>query len=487
MVMTMPRLQFGHTHVAAPAHAPNAVLAQTMHFLVQPLTELTDTLQAELAGNPALEVVEEPIQRCTRCNTRLVAGQCPKCTLPTSADPDEPIVFVTPREDHWSPLPWRGDDAPEAEEVALTQHIDLPTYVARQVSPELSDAAERRIAAYLLGHLDEDGLLTVSLLEAAYALRVSPGQVESVARLIQRADPLGVGAPSPREAMLAQARALQSDGGHDVPAAVFRVLEDEGALALWAGEGSKALAQHLQMTEEALDEAMAFITANLTPYPARTAWGNRRLGAPAAPPPPAPPDIVISFHNNDPDGPLVVEVISPLSGRLRVNPLFRQAVRGNGRQNEQLREQLDKAALIVKSMRQRENTMLRLARLLVREQKDFILHGDEHLKPMTRAEMSQRLGVSESTMSRAVAGKLVQLPDGKIVPMARFFDTSLPIRAMLRRLVAEESEPQSDAKLALHLKRMGFPVARRTVAKYRAMEHIPPAHRRRQEREAARC
>ena len=485
MVITMPRLQLGHSHVITPAHAPNAVLAQTMHFLVQPLTELTETLQAELAANPALEVVEEQIQRCTRCNTRLIGGQCPKCTLPASADPDEPIVFIAPREDHLAPLPWRGDDAPEAEEVALAQHIDLPTYVARQISPDLHDTADRRIAAYLLEHLDEDGLLTVSLLEAAYALRVSPRQVEAVARLIQRADPLGVGAPSPREAMLAQAHALR-EGGQNVPELVFRVLEDERALTLWAQEGSAALAEHLRASEAALEEAMAFITANLTPYPARTAWGSRRLGTPAAPPPPAPPDVIISFHNNDPEGPLVVEVISPLSGRLRVNPLFRQVARAHASPSP-LREQLERASLIVKSMRQRENTMLRLARVLVREQKDFILHGDEHLKPTTRAEMAQHLGVSESTMSRAVAGKLVQLPNGKVVPMARFFDTSLPIRAALRRLVAEEREPQSDAQLALHLKRMGFPVARRTVAKYRAMEHIPPAHRRRREREAARC
>ncbi len=487
MVMVMPRLQFGHTHVIAPTHAPNAVLAQTMQYLVQPVTALAEALQAELASNPALEVVEEIVQRCPRCNTRLVAGQCPKCTAPVSADPDEPIVFVAPREDHLAPLPWRGDDAPEAEEVALAQHVDLPTYVARQISPDLRDPAQRRIAAHLLAHLDDDGLLTISLLEAAYALRVSVQQVEAVARIVQQADPLGVGAPSPREAMLAQARALQAEGERTVPPAVFPILEDDAALHLWAEEGAAALARHLGLDADDVRTAMAFIAANLNPYPARMAWGSRRLGTPEAPPPPAPLDVVISFHNNDPNGPLVVEVISPLAGRLRVNPLFRQAVRQGGARREALQAQLEKAALVVKSMRQRENTMLRLARLLVREQRAFIVHGDEHLKPMTRAEMAQRLGVSESTMSRAVAGKLVQLPNGKVVPMARFFDTSLPVRAALRRLVAEEREPQSDAQLAHHLKRMGFPVARRTVAKYRAMEQIPPAHQRRRERKAARC
>lgn len=475
-------MYLGHAPVVAPAHAPNAVLAQTMHFLVQPLAELTETLQAEIAANPALEVVEEAVQRCFRCGAPLVAGQCPKCTLPPAAAPDEPIVFVSPREDHFAPLPWRDEDAPDPEETALAQHVDLSTYVARQVSPELTDPAARRIAAHLLVNLDDDGLLSISLMEAAYALRVSPADVAAVAEIIQQADPVGVGAPSPREAMLAQARLLAREGAQTVPDAVFRILEDEGALAVWAREGVAALAGRLRLPEEAVAEATAFIVTNLNPYPARAAWGDRRLGAPLAPPPPLPPDVVISFHNNDPQAPLVAEVISPLRAPLRVNPLFRQAVRqSEGAARERLQEQLERASLIVKSVRQRENTMLRLVRLLVREQRAFIIHGDAHLRPMTRAQMAQRLGVSESTMSRAVAGKLVQLPTGRVIPMASFFDTSLPVRAVLRKLVAEEQKPQSDAELALRLKAMGFPVARRTVAKYRAMEHIPPAYRRRRQ------
>ena len=483
----MPRMYLGHAPVVAPAHAPNAVLAQTMHFLVQPLAELTEALQAEIAANPALEIVEEAVQRCPRCGTLVVAGQCPKCTLPPGASPDEPIVFVSPREDHFAPLPWRDEDAPDAEEVALAQQVDLPTYVARQVSPELTDPVARRIAAHLLANLDDDGLLAISLMEAAYTLRIAPADVAAVAAIIQQADPVGVGAPSPREAMLAQARLLAREGRQPVPSAVFQILEDESALALWAREGAAALAKRLRLPREAVEEATAFIVANLNPYPARAAWGDRRLGSPPGPPPTLPPDVVISFHNNDPQAPLVAEVISPLRAPLRVSPLFRQAVRQSvGVTRERLQEQLERASLIVKSIRQRENTMLRLVRLLVREQRAFILHGDARLKPMTRAQMAQRLGVSESTMSRAVAGKLVQLPTGRVIPMASFFDTSLPARAVLRKLVADEKKPQSDAELALRLKAMGFPVARRTVAKYRAMERIPPAYRRRRQ-EASGC
>ncbi len=207
-----------------------------------------------------------------------------------------------------------------------------------------------------------------------------------------------------------------------------------------------------------------------------------RLGKPTPPTPPQSPDIIISFHNNDPEAPLVVEVIAPLNGILRVNPTIRKAARGA---SEALREEVEKAATLVKSLRQRENTLIRLMKVVVKEQRRFILHGEEHLKPMTRAQIAQMLGVSESTVSRAVAGKLVQLPSRKIVPLARFFESNLPVRAALRKIISQEKRPYSDAELVKRLREMGYHVARRTVAKYRALENIPSAYERRRQKQMA--
>jgi RNA polymerase sigma-54 factor len=86
--------------------------------------------------------------------------------------------------------------------------------------------------------------------------------------------------------------------------------------------------------------------------------------------------------------------------------------------------------------------------------------------------------VHESTISRAVSGKTVQLPSKKIVPIAQFFDRSLHIRSALKKIVGQENKPLSDTKIAKLLAERGHKVARRTVAKYRAMERIPPAHLR---------
>jgi RNA polymerase sigma-54 factor len=102
---------------------------------------------------------------------------------------------------------------------------------------------------------------------------------------------------------------------------------------------------------------------------------------------------------------------------------------------------------------------------------------------MTRAAIAQELQVHESTISRAVSSKMALLPNGRTIPLSTFFDRSLPVREALKALIAAEDRPLSDAQLAKRLsKEMGYPIARRTITKYRAMEGIPPAYLRRAHR-----
>jgi RNA polymerase sigma-54 factor len=101
---------------------------------------------------------------------------------------------------------------------------------------------------------------------------------------------------------------------------------------------------------------------------------------------------------------------------------------------------------------------------------------------MTRAMVAEELGVHESTISRAVSSKSIQLPSGKIVPISKFFDRSLQVRTIIKDLIAKEEKPLSDTKIACKLEEDGYNIARRTVAKYRSMEGILPAHLRKKER-----
>ena len=175
----------------------------------------------------------------------------------------------------------------------------------------------------------------------------------------------------------------------------------------------------------------------------------------------------------------MVEIFSSMPGWLRVNPHFRSALaQADENHSEEWKKHLERAALFVKCLQQRNNTMRRLMKDLVQTQRDFILNGDRHLRPMTRAKLADRLGVHESTVSRAVSNKGMALPDGRIIPLAKFFDRSLSVRDRIKEIVKSELKPLTDDQIAAALRRQGVKIARRTVAKYRTIEGILPARLR---------
>lgn len=454
-----------------PRTRVSAALTQTMRLLALPQAALQAEIEAALAENPVLAL--RPLHHCPGCGRPTPQkGLCPACR--GSCD-GEPIVFLVPAEDFRPPAP--PPETFEAHQDPLTppQNVTLAEYVLRQIAPDLADE-ERPIAAAILVNLDDDGLLSVPLVEIAFQLQVPLRRVRAVLERIQQADPLGVGSPSPQEAMLVQLRALAERG--PVPPHV------EAALRLgleWLQPHRlPALARRLGISRRAAREVLEFIQANLTPYPGRMAWGDLHQGRPAPMALPTTPDIVFSLPEGQPEGPLVVEVLTP-GLRLYIPPEVRQALRTSDSANGEARSALEGAALLLKSLRQRAHTLAQLARLLAREQRAFILQGPRYLHPMTQAEAAQRLGVHESTISRAVADKFAQLPDGRLIPLSQFFDRSLPARALLREIIAAETHPLSDAELARRLSAaLGYRVARRTVTKYRALEGIPPAHLRRE-------
>ncbi|NPV86075.1 MAG: hypothetical protein HPY45_08715 [Anaerolineae bacterium] len=450
-----------------------AHLAQTMTLLSLTIEELKQQIDSELASNPALEFIEE--RRCPTCHRLLPErGFCPVCSRPLNQYSDDPVVFISPRDDFH---PVRQDVEgflPEEHDYSPVEDA-LPTYVLRQIAPDLA-IEDRKLAAYLLAHLDEDGLLTIELVEVASYYHVSLERVKAVQRLIQKADPVGVGSRSTQEALLVQLEVLSET--RSVPDLAQCIVEN--SVDLLFRRQYAELARLYNVPQRRIEQIVHFISENLNPFPARSHWGDVRQPSAADVQVYHRPDIIISYMNDDPQNPLIVEIIMPLSGTLRVNPLFRQALQqAEGEQRSAWREDIEKASLFVKCLQQRNHTMQRLMQCVVKSQKDYIMYGDKHLKPVTRVSVSRELGVHESTISRAVAGKTVQLPNKRIVPLSSFFDRSLNIRTLLKDMIAREARPLSDAELVDMLSREGIDVARRTVAKYRAMEGILPAHLRR--------
>jgi RNA polymerase sigma-54 factor len=450
-----------------------AHLAKTMAYLQLASAELEATLLKEIDANPALELVDE--LRCPECGRRLRQLPCPACAAPKGDG--SPVVFLSPRQ----PSTYRGDSDSGDEPPEAGMPVRLDEYILRQIGPAL-ELAERPLAAYVLAQLDENGLLREAPAEIAQYKRASLRQVEHVLSLIQHADPPGVGANTPQQSLLIQLDALADAG---------RVPEGMARLARLLLEGYFDLLGHmdyerivrrlksdhgLRVTIPTIEAAVRFIHRNLTPYPARAFWGDGKMPASPDAATLRNPDINITSLSET-GGALAVEVFTPLSGWLRVNPEFKAAVANcTGDDRERWAQALAEAALVTKCLQQRNHTMRRLMQIIAEGQREFILGGDGDLRPTTRVQIAQALGLHESTISRAVAGKSVALPDGRIVPLAKFFDRSLSVRDRVRALIEAETRPLTDDELALALDSEGTHVARRTVAKYRKMLGILPAN-----------
>ncbi len=451
---------------------PTAHLTTTMSLLVLGIAELHEKIESELASNPALELVEGRF--CPTCQRPLIdTNHCPICSRPKNLDNAEPIVFVSPRDDFHA-VSYDTEENEDSFEEYSVDTEDLPTYVLKQIASEL-EIEDRPIAAYILTSLDDDGLLRIPLIDIAAYYHVAPRQVERVQKIIQYADPLGVGSSTPQEALLVQIDMLSQS--MEIPTYVQQAIQ-EGYSLLMHQQYSE-LSHLLGISITQVKEIVRFVGSNLNPYPARANWGEARQ-------PTTPyrgayyrPDVVISLLNNDPDGPLVVEIISPLDGKLRVNPLFRSGVKeANPDKIEEWHSDLERATLFVKCLQQRNQAMVHLMEKIVSIQRDFILKGDAYLKPLTRATLAQEINVHESTISRSVTGKTAQLPSGKIIPISKFFDRSLQVRTELQKIIESEGRPLTDIELVELLRERGYKVARRTVAKYRSMEGIMPSHGR---------
>ncbi|MHB8134353.1 MAG: RNA polymerase factor sigma-54 [Anaerolineaceae bacterium] len=452
-------------------HQATAHLAQTMTLLSLSAFELRQQIDSELSSNPALEIVEE--RRCPNCNRVLPPeGMCPLCSRPTNLDSMEPVVYVSPIDDFFPKRDYVDQDYPDEPISPVTE--DLSTFVLRQIATELNKN-QQIIAIHLLTNLDDDGFLTVSIPEVARYFHLPISAIEEVQRIIQLAEPIGVGSIDPRQAMKVQLEVLSESTV--VPEYAFEIINEY--LDLLSRRQYGEIAKNIGISAQRVEKISEFISENLNPFPGRSHWGSVRNPSTPETTVYHQPDVIISFMNDNPKSQLVVEIIMPIGGTLQVSSLYKKAIKqSEGESRDAMREDLDKASLFVKCLQQRNHTMQRLMQRLVVIQKNYLTKGEKYLEPITRATLAGELGVHESTISRAVSGKSVQLPNKRIVPMSSLFDRSLSARTILREIISSEVKPLSDTEIQIKLDERGIQVARRTVAKYRAMEGILPAHLR---------
>ncbi len=458
-------------HFQQTTTTTSAHLAQTMTLLSQTASELQQTIENELSNNPALELVEDRL--CPMCRRPLPPqGPCPICSQPKDYASQDPIVFISPREDFYTGSTALADETPD--EPFASESIDLPTYVLRQIAGDLT-VEDRIVAVYILNHLDDDGFLTTTAFEVARYFHRSPSDIEALIDRLKHCDPVGVCAKDPKDAMLTQLDALAETTS--VPEFAREVILS--FLPKLSQHHYSEIARELGATGAQIQQVNAFIGENLNPFPARAHWGDVRNPNSDDSQVFHQPDILIYHLNDNPRNPLVVEIVLPIRGTLRVNPMFKATIKQlDDEKAEEWKSDIEKATLLIKCIQQRSNALKMLLEKLVIYQKGFILGGEKEMQPLTRAELAKQLKVHESTISRAVSGKTIQLPNKRIIPLSVFFDRSLSHRTLIKEMIENEVKPLSDSEIQLKLKDMGIEIARRTVAKYRSVEGILPAHLR---------
>jgi RNA polymerase sigma-54 factor len=131
--------------------------------------------------------------------------------------------------------------------------------------------------------------------------------------------------------------------------------------------------------------------------------------------------------------------------------------------------------LFIANINQRRQTIHNITTCLVEKQREFLVNGVRHLRPLSRAAVAAELGIHESTVSRATAAKYVMLPDGEVIPFSHFFTPSLSVKDIIKEMIEKEGRPLTDAQIAERLRERGIEIARRTVAKYRMQLDILPS------------
>ena len=371
-----------------------------------------------------------------------------------------------------------GDDAdgPPSWENSITKKSSLEDHLIWQLRLSRITDGEAAMGLYIIQNLDENGYLTLTSQEVCQATGGMPEECEAILRRIQFFDPVGVAARCLRECLLAQ---LENLGLSDSLAA--RIVSDH--LSHLESRRYEKMARELGVTIDEIADA-AHLIASLEPKPSR-GFEQEEIRTVV-------PDVSVEKVGGE------YQIFLNDDGvpRLRVSSLYRRMAGQEGPEEEQARQYLQEkvraAAWLIKSIQQRQQTLLRVTQSIFKFQQEFLDHGVSRLKPMVLRDVAEDIHMHESTVSRATANKYVHTPQG-LYELKFFFQSGLKggngedvasesVKEKIRGIIAAEDphKPYSDQHIAALLCGDSVEIARRTVAKYREAMGILPSSKRRQ-------
>lgn len=441
--------------------------------------ELQTAIKQEAEDNPAFEIVEHQV--CPICGETLKGPNCGNCAR---LDPTRAESLDTFNLDDYS---YQQDYAVGGSynTTAADEEFDPMTLVAaeRTLGERLMadlrailDVEDIFIAEFVIGSLDERGFLSFDVPAIARQLGVNEERVAHVLQELQHIGPPGIGARDLRECLLLQLDYMVHETDLEEPEHVREIID---LYLTELGEHKYGyIAQKLGTSSEAVSSARDFIKTHLNPYPVTEPADFQTWGSPSRAQYIA-PDVVIKIE----EGEFLVEVVESRRFFMRVSPLYNRLasqMRGTQAQysedeRKHIQQYVSRAKLFMSNINQRRETMLKIAKVLVQVQEDFLRHGVRQLRPLTRAQVAEATGLHESTVSRATAGKYVMLPNRQVIAFADFFTASLSVKDVIKEIIVREGRPLTDREIVTRLRDEGIRVARRTVAKYRSQLGILPS------------
>lgn len=360
---------------------------------------------------------------------------------------------------------YEGDDDRPSYENLLTKKSSLGDHLLWQLNLSRIADDERLAAAEIIGNVDENGYLQASVEEIVSGSGLAMPIVERALSLVQDFDPPGVASHTLQDCLLKQVQQLDMEGS-----LVERILQHH--MAELETRKYPAIAKAL---EESLDDVLgaAQIISGLDPRPGR-AYSQEDIHY-------ITPDIFVYKISEE----YVVVLNDEGLPNLRINSFYRNALSGSANVDEKageyIQEKLRGAMWLIKSIHQRQRTIYRVTKSIVKFQKEFFDKGIEHLKPLVLRDVAEDIEMHESTVSRVTTNKYVQTPRG-LFELKYFFNSGInttvgasiaseSVKSKIKEIVAGENikKPFSDQKIVDMLRQQGIDIARRTVTKYREM------------------
>lgn len=442
-------------------------LLQSFELMALPLTELQEKIKGEIESNPALELPSS-----WEVSYEHFAQQ--KQIRESSSSDDTYSDSSSYGSDHGGGYDFEASDRQQKfMENALSEEETLQEHLLSQLGCETLSDEEYAVGQLLITNIDANGFFFEE--PQNFLTEEQAVHLQKLLNILHQFEPAGVAVKDWRESLILQATLK---GLKDADLKHFKALVDDNLELMRANKQSQ-VAKNLGIDEEELDALYSFLKT-LTPFPGQGfASGPQQFVI---------PDLSIKAE----DGELVLSMNNSSLPDLRINAEFASLSEDLGNTDEAkkaqqyIQNQIKSANSLIFQIQVRNQTLYRLAQVLLVQQRDFFLFGPQYLKPLTQKEVASQIGVHETTVSRISTAKWIDT-DWGIIAVKKLFSNAVgeegaelskqAAKETIRQILEEHQGQKalSDQKISDILKERGISVARRTVAKYRNELNIDPS------------